>query len=304
MFIKLFPNPKVQNPPKAAHLPKAACQYPFKYVMRWVLKNLWKRAPASIKVFYDTYSRPHYAFGVYWAARNAQVLGIDRISVIEFGVAGGNGLIALEEIAEDVEKETGIQIDVYGFDSGKGMPETNDYRDNQYLWKPGFFQMDDENALRQKLNRSSLVIGDVAQTIGEISSDTLAPIGFVSFDLDYYSSTVSAFKIFDLPHTNFLPRTLAYFDDCIGDNWELHSEYTGELLAISEFNVRNKAMKLAKIHGLHVKRLFPSWWNEVMFVHHRFEHPLYNELIHGRKDWQMPLGVKLSSFEDYVNQSR
>ena len=113
----------------------------------------------------------------------------------------------------------------------------------------------------------------------------------MSFDLDFYSSTVSAFKIFDLPHANFLPRTYCYFDDCLGDDWELHCDFTGELLAISEFNARNKMMKVAKIHGFREGRRFPSSWNEVMFVHHRFDHPMYNELVHGRQDWQMPLAA-------------
>src|SRR5271156_3346394 len=49
--------------------------------------------------------RQQYAWGVIQGAALAKVLGISRISVIELGVAGGCGLITLERIAENVEKE-------------------------------------------------------------------------------------------------------------------------------------------------------------------------------------------------------
>ena len=71
------------------------------------------------------------------------------------------------------------------------MPVAVDYRDCPYIWKPEYFTMD-EDALRSKLTTAHLVIGDVAETI-PATVEQMAPIGFVSFDLDYYSSTVAAF---------------------------------------------------------------------------------------------------------------
>ena len=41
--------------------------------------------------------RPHYTWGLLHSAYLARSLGLPRISTIEFGVAGGNGLIALEK---------------------------------------------------------------------------------------------------------------------------------------------------------------------------------------------------------------
>ena len=38
--------------------------------------------------------KPAYAYCVLQAARLAERMGIERISVLEFGVAGGNGLLA------------------------------------------------------------------------------------------------------------------------------------------------------------------------------------------------------------------
>ena len=49
-----------------------------------------------------------------------------RVSVIEFGVANGAGLINLCKIAKSVTKTTGIEFDVYGFDTGAGMPSAID----------------------------------------------------------------------------------------------------------------------------------------------------------------------------------
>jgi hypothetical protein len=233
--------------------------------------------------------RCNYAYGTYHAALQAKALGIPRISVIEFGVAGGNGLRELEKIASEVEKEVGVEIEVYGFDSGGGMPEPQDYRDSPYIWQKGFFQIDLER-LKRSINKAELILGDVADTVTEfIKTQNPAPIGFISFDLDYYSSTLEAFKLIEDSNSFFIPRVFCYFDDCIGDDWELHSEFTGEMLAIKEFNERNQTRKIAKINGLRYKRIFEASWNDVMYVLHIFDHPAYNEHTNPSKDWQMPL---------------
>ena len=74
------------------------------------------------------------------------------MSALEFGVAGGN-VLALESYAREIESELQIEIELYGFDSGAGLPEPRDYRDIPYVWRPGFYPMD-EVKLRSRLNRS------------------------------------------------------------------------------------------------------------------------------------------------------
>src|SRR5262249_27138323 len=79
--------------------------------------------------------RPHYARRVLNGAFLAEALGMKRISAIEFGVAGGNGLVILEVIAREVAELMGVEVDVYGFDTGKGYPKPVDYRDSPNLFQ-------------------------------------------------------------------------------------------------------------------------------------------------------------------------
>src|SRR5262245_378869 len=90
------------------------------------------------------FARNHYAYLVLEAGRLARALGHRSTSVIEFGVAGGNGLLLLEEYARTIGGEMSIQIDVYGFDAGSaGMPQPVDYRDCPHIWSAGFYKMDE-----------------------------------------------------------------------------------------------------------------------------------------------------------------
>src|SRR6266542_3277705 len=83
----------------------------------------------ELRVDFFSERKPAYAYCLLNGARLAKRLGISRVSAIEFGVAGGKGLMSLEYHAVQVEKALGIKVDVYGFDSGEGMPEPVDHRD-------------------------------------------------------------------------------------------------------------------------------------------------------------------------------
>jgi hypothetical protein len=210
------------------------------------------------------------------AARLAARLGVPRISAIEFGVAGGNGLLALEDHASLVTRETGVEIEIYGFDSGSGLPAPIDYRDMPYAWVQGFYAMDVEK-LEARLRSAKLVIGDVRDTVHTFRDSNHAPVGFISFDLDYYSSTMAALKVLELPLDSLLPRVFCYFDDVAGGAKTCYNEFTGELLAINEFNQAHADRKLARIAGLrHNFLTLPALWHEQIYVAHLFEHPQYN----------------------------
>lgn len=107
--------------------------------------SLWRRFPigsVELRTCHGAWARPQYAYGTFHAARQAKLLGLPGISVTEFGVATGDGLIALETIAREVSEYFGIQISVQGFDSGEGMPSPTDYRDLPHVWSKGFYKMD------------------------------------------------------------------------------------------------------------------------------------------------------------------
>jgi hypothetical protein len=189
----------------------------------------------------------------------------------------------MERIAQLIEAMTGIGIDVYGFDTGKGLPKPTDFRDQPNMWFEGQLPMKQE-LLLTKLKKASLIIGDVRETVPRfMANDGHAPIGFVSFDLDLYSSTRDALAVFSGDLDRLLPRVICYFDDIMGHSY---SDYTGERLAINEFNQAHRMRKLCPVYGLryYLPKLIrdEKCW-ECMFWHHAFEHPKYNALDSERK---------------------
>lgn len=256
--------------------------------------GMWRRFPfGSVKtrVQYGIYARPHYAYGVYWASLQAKQLGIPRITVIELGVAGGRGLMALEAIGKEIGAHLGIEIDVVGFDSGKGMPAPVDYRDLPHIWNAGFYEMD-EKKLRERLTSAKLVLGDVAETTRQwLRNSIQSPIGFVAFDLDYYSSTKASFALFEGSDSTHLPRVHCYFDDLGCTDLGCMSKFVGEYLAIDEFNRDHTDRKIGKIENLRINR--PLWeiWQDRLYAFHDFGHPRYTERVlpHGDRYSQIPL---------------
>jgi len=221
---------------------------------------------------------PHYGYCIYVAAALARSLDLPRISVIEFGVAGGNGLLAAERHAQEVTRACGVGIDIYGFDTGVGLPQPTDYRDLPYNWKAGFFQMD-AAALQRKLRSSKLVLGDVRETIPNFCNEYRpAPIGCVFNDLDYYSSTRHSLELFDSEPQYFLPRVLLYFDDIIGDEISLYNDFSGELLAIHEFNAARLDKKIGRCQQFGFAKEYVGWHKQV-FALHLFTHPSYNQFV-------------------------
>jgi len=233
--------------------------------------------------------RPYYAYGMLHGARLAKRLGFQRTSVVEFGVAGGAGLIAAEALASSVQRETGVALDIYGFDMGSGLPPAKDYRDMPYHWKPGYYRMD-EAALQAKLKRAELVLGPIAETIPDfLSLDRFvrSPIGCIFFDLDFYSSTIDAFKIFDRASETRLPRVMCYMDDIVGQ-LEQHSDFTGVLGAIANFNAVHDSLKISRLHlgPMPDPRLRASR----LMMMHDFTHPHYCTFVRDeREEGQLPL---------------
>lgn len=218
--------------------------------------------------------RPQYAWAILSAARTAKSLRVERISVLELGVAGGNGLRALEVAAEGAESLLGVGIDVFGFDTGAGLPAPADLRDAPFALRGGEFTMD-EAKLRTRLRRAELVLGPVSDTIGTFLGQRPSPIGFVAFDLDYYSSTMEAFSLLEAEPARLLPRVFCYFDDLLWYPW---TEFNGERAAIADFNSGHERRKISPLHGLRYSlpgSEFRVPWPELMYIAELFDHPLY-----------------------------
>jgi hypothetical protein len=220
--------------------------------------------------------RPQYVWGVLQGAALSKVLGLKQISIIEFGVAGGGGLISMERTAELTEEMVGIRIDVYGFDTGTGMPmpEILDYRDVPYRWSVGNWPLDKEN-LEKQLHRAKLILGNTRDTVPEFIGSKPAPVAFVVYDLLMYSSTAEALKLFEADSSLLLPRTYCMFRSYLGTRGDI-CDFVAERLAIKEYNVKYSMRKVCHMDGLRYfvpnnSDSWPDWFNCL----HIFDHPLY-----------------------------
>lgn len=221
-------------------------------------------------------ARPHYSWILYYAAIQAKALGYRAITVIELGVAGGNGLLYLCEDAARVRSELGVEINLVGFDSGAGLPATHDIRDLHYVWPAGSFEMDRAALEKRLAGRATLIFGDVAETVAAWQPPADAPVAAVMFDLDMYSSTRSALPL--LTKENVLPRVWCYFDDIRGFPDMALTDFIGEVAAIREFN-EDPARSILRdnVSPAHVfGPLVPERWHQKVYMYHRLNHPQYD----------------------------
>lgn len=209
---------------------------PLRVQLAVYLLGKYKLGKFRLRLSLDAVPYPPYGYGMFNAAIQARALGLDTISAIEFGVAGGNRVLAMQNLAVEIQKETGVKFKIYGFDLGSGLPTLSDFRDQEYFWPKGSFPMD-VAALRKRMNQSELVLGDVRETVATFfETRNPPPIGFVAFDLDYYSSTKPALDIFKSRQENHLPRVECYMDDVGSFEILSASQGTGVLKAIADFN--------------------------------------------------------------------
>jgi hypothetical protein len=231
--------------------------------------------------------RPQVAYGLMTAAVEASKLGLSEMTAIEFGVGAGHGLLAMEDHAQVVGQLTGVSIAVVGFDTGSGLPEPVDYRDLPYVWEAGFYKMD-VKLLTSRPRSAELVLGDVRDTVLKFMARPELrdrPVGFVVFDLDYWSSTSSAFQVFRRDAACCLPRVLCYFDDI---PWTI--EDVGELRAIRDFNAEDRPRKIRHQFSLRARLPFEPRWADQIYQAHVFDHKSYGVLLADREAEKVSLG--------------
>lgn len=148
------------------------------------------------------------------------------------------------------------------------MPTSNaGYKDLLHFWPAGAHDMDVEK-LKTRLKQAKLILGNIGETLPSfLDQYTDGEIACLFVDVDYYSSTLPILSALeDTNEDRWLPRVYMYFDDT-----NSKYEFSGETLAIKEFNQRNESMKISP----ELTFDFESK-NKIC---HRFNNKLYNERI-------------------------
>jgi hypothetical protein len=219
--------------------------------------------------------RPNYAYGLLRAADLARFAGKDRVTVCEFGVATGRGLLNMISLAELIRAETGVSFRIVGFDAGAGLPTIDGFRDHPELWSVGDFGMTNRAELEGRVaGRAELVFGDIDRTVDAFVAalDPAAPLGFVSIDVDVYSGTRAALRCLLGPADRYVPAVSMYCDDV---RFFFANRWCGELRAIDEFNEAQELRKIDQDRSLPGRRPSgPEVWHRAMYVAHVLDHEL------------------------------
>ena len=230
------------------------------------------------KIAFDLLVRRQHAYGLLKAADEARARGLRELTVVELGVASGTGLLNICELGGRIGEETGVAFRVAGFDSGEGMPPPADYRDHPELYKEGWFPMDRE-ALQERLPANAEIhFGPIGETMpGFVDGlGPEAPLAFATLDVDFYSSSKDALRLFDGRPDAYLPFVTVYVDDLA---LPTHTRHAGELLAIREFNDEHELRKLDWDWNLANTRVFKhAEWLTHMFKLHVLDHPERSDL--------------------------
>lgn len=267
-------------------LPAGAVQLAFR-LREVVNPQPWPSDDAAVELYRAERSHrrgvlpyPAYLYGLLSAARTARAVSAPAFTAVELGVAGGNGLRALEDHADRVGAQYGVTIAVAGLDSGAGLLEPADPRDCGFALSRGDFAMD-QSRLTPSLRHAELVLGPVEDTVGpfmqRIASGELPPLGFVSHDLDMFTGTLATLDAIPKDAQRLLPRVPMYFDDLSGYPY---TDETGERAAITAFNETNSTRRIGRVENLeHTLGGSARWqnWPRQFFVLHAFDHVAYNE---------------------------
>lgn len=256
------------------------CEPPLRLLIKAALSNsVARKYGFEWAALFDAVRYPCYAVGLQTACKYATLAGASGFTAIEFGVAGGNGLVELSKYAARLSESTGLKIRVVGFDTGSGLPPSTDYRDVPWLWNPGDFPCDISQLRRVLPPEIELVVGRIEETLPRwLGKEVALPIGFVSVDVDFYSGTAAiceSLRVADISH--LLPFVSFYFDDLLR---YLTPRNTGELAAILEFNEKSTDRKLDRDDWLSEDRPFGErMWLRRMYSLCCLDHPA----MHGHK---------------------
>tara|TARA_B100000686_G_C16709055_1_gene928034 strand:+ start:778 stop:1566 length:789 start_codon:yes stop_codon:yes gene_type:complete len=240
--------------------------------------------------------RPQYETILLESCLEAKKLGYKEITVLELGVAGGNGIVSLEKYRKKIQKKIDIKINIYGFDTGEGIPKSNLKEDLPFIWKAGQYKINKEKL--EKRVDSKIYYGDIKNTVEEFCKINPKNISVIFFDLDLYSSTASFLKKINYWGKFISPRVYCYFDDLFNYNYVSH--FNGELLAIKEFNKENQDYKIGTNIDHVADFKFPLA-KGLLYTLHNFNHEDYLKYIGLDDNELMSLDSKKISYKLFNN---
>tara|TARA_B100000965_G_scaffold137739_2_gene114595 strand:+ start:1970 stop:2824 length:855 start_codon:yes stop_codon:yes gene_type:complete len=226
---------------------------------------------------YGTIPRPNYALGILMAAHQAKELDYKKISIIELGCWNFEGLIDIENYIHDIKKFIDIDFNVYGFELGTGhIKEEIDPKNRLYELSGGDYTFKKKDNLK-KLKFSKLILGDVKDTAPKFLEESHldeAPLGFIIFDLGFYTSAKHALQLLKSDSKKYLPRSIIY-----SDNNYFVLENEADKAAFAEFN--QEGNKIISPIGELAEQMSVSWnkWiflGKRMFMLSDLKHQKYN----------------------------
>ena len=249
-------------------------------IVERISKDLCKIKPFSL--------RPDICTSICLATAESICWGKTGVTLIEFGVNNGGGLSFIVKVCDYLKEKIDIKYNIYGFDTFEGLPKLEGFEDHNEIWSEGQYKCNSsyKDMVKHFKGKSILIKGDVKDTISEVLNklDMEYPIGFISLDLDLYSSSKSALKILNDPNSNkYYPTVLMVVDD--QDFLLTYNDWCGEGLAIKEFNDLNKLRKIQN--------------RKEFYQRLRFIHILDHSLRIGKEKPKYPFEIKLKRFIDF-----
>ena len=238
--------------------------------------------------------RPYYETILLESVLEAKELGYKKVSVLELGVAGGNGIITLEKYKKKIEKLTNIQIEIYGFDTGDGLPQIDNKYDLPFLWSTGDYK-NDKYELEKRIT-SKIFYGDIKDTFEDFIKTDPEKVVSIFIDLDLYTSTKNFLNQLPKFKHYLSPRVYCYFDDVFIPRHYIN-EHNGELLAIKEFNDENTDIKIGKSVSSFYDFKFPTG-TEGLFMMHNFSHKDYFKKLDPHSNFRNSLSLKDKSVKN------
>ncbi len=204
-----------------------------------------------------------------------EYVGASSVTVVEFGVASGRGLLNMIDCAELITAETGVAFRIVGFDSrGRLAVDRQLQGPPGNMGDPGDFCHGRSGHRSRKIGgRAEIIWGNIDQTIDGFTG-TLgpqSPLGFIAIDVDIYSASKSALRCLTGDPEKYLPAMSMYFDDV---RFFFANKWCGELAAIEEFNAEHAMRKIDRdrsLPGLRPKAA--AAWYRAMYVGHVLDHP-------------------------------